>query len=66
MKRLTAMIQCLKTLLKKNFFNRQKNDINHDCKNVFNFDLNNGDLNSKEEAEEYLNNYTTTTRWQTV
>ena len=66
MKRVKMMIQCLRNLLKKNFFNSQKSDINHDCKSVFSFDLKKGDLNSNEEAEEYLNNYKTTTRWQTV
>jgi hypothetical protein len=66
MKRIKTMIQCLKTLLKKKFFNSRKSDINHECESVFNFDLNNGDVNSNEEAEDYLNNYKTTTRWQTV
>jgi len=66
MKRVKMMIQCLRNLIKKNFFNSQKSDINHDCKNAFSFDLKKGDLNSNEEAEEYLNNYKTTTRWQTV
>lgn len=66
MKRVKKMIQCLTSLIKKNFFNIEKTDINHNCKNAFSFDLNSGDLNSKKEAEEYLNNYKTTTRWQTV
>lgn len=66
MKKIETMIQCLKSILKKKFFNGQKSDISHDCENVFNFDLNNGDENSDQEAEEYLNNYKTTTRWQTI
>lgn len=66
MKRVKTIIGCLKTLLKKNFFKLEKNDINHDCKKSFAFDLNNGDFNSVDEVEEYLKNYTSTTRWQTV
>lgn len=66
MKRVKMMIQCLKNLIKKKFFNSPKSDINHDCENVFNFDLKKEELNSNEETEEYLNNYKTTTRWQTV
>ncbi|MFW5774231.1 MAG: hypothetical protein ACOCWD_06070 [Tangfeifania sp.] len=66
MKQVKMMIQCLKNSLKKIFFISQKSDINHDCKKAFSFDLKKGDLNSNEETEEYLNNYKTTTRWQTV
>lgn len=66
MKRISTMIQCLKSLLKKKFFNSVNDDINHNCKNAFSFEINTSDLNSKEETEEYLNNYKTTTRWQTV
>lgn len=66
MKRVEMMMQCLNALLKKNFFNSQKNDINHNCKNAFSFDLEKGELNINEETEEYVSNYKTTTRWQTV
>jgi hypothetical protein len=66
MKKVKTMLECLKALLKKNFFNNQKTDINHNCKNVFNFDLGKSDFNAKNETEEYLNNYKSTTRWQTV
>ncbi len=66
MKRVEMIIQCLKSLLKKNFFNSQKSDINHNCKNAFSFGLKKENLNSNEETEEYLNSYKTTTRWQTV
>jgi hypothetical protein len=66
MKRVKTMIGCLKALLKKKFFKLEKSDINHDCKKAFSFDLNTGDFNTDDEAEEYLKNYTSTTRWQTV
>lgn len=66
MKRVKTIIGCLKTLLKKKIFNVEKSDINHDCKKALTFDLNTGDFNSNNETEEYLKNYTSTTRWQTV
>jgi hypothetical protein len=67
MKRVNTKIGCLKALLKKRFFNLKKTDLNHDCKKAFAFELNTGDFNSSnDEAEEYLINYTSTTRWQTV
>ena len=66
MKRVKTTIKCLKAFLKKNFFNSKKSDINHNCKNAFNFDISKDDLNAENETEEYLNNYNTTTRWQTV
>ena len=66
MKRVKTMFACLKATLKKIFFNNPKSDINHKCKNAFSFDISKNDLNTNNEIEEYLNNYKTTTRWQTV
>jgi hypothetical protein len=66
MKRVKTIISCLKALLKKNFFKFENNDKSHECNKVFVFEINTGDLNTYEEVDEYFNNYTSITRWQTV
>jgi len=52
--------------IKKNFFNHQKNDKSHGCEKVFGSTVNVNSEKENNDVEEYLNNYTTTTRWQTV
>lgn len=66
MKQIKKMMNCLEILLKKKFFNSQKSDINQECRNAFNLDFNSKKDNSENEVEEYLNNYKSTTRWQTI
>lgn len=66
MKKLKKMLNCLEILLKKKFSNSQKSDINQECRNAFNLDFNSKKDNSENEVEEYLNNYKSTTRWQTI
>ena len=59
MKQLKIVMNCMENIIKKNFFNLKKTDKNQSCKDVFK-------LNTGNENEEYLNNYQSTTRWQTV
>ncbi len=62
MKKGIRIIKIANCLLKKIFFNNQKNDIYHECEQV----LNMGNGNNDKEVEEYMKNYQSTTRWQTV
>lgn len=64
MKRIKMMIQCFTTIIKKNFFKSPKADFNHSCKEAFDF-INSNESGNK-DAEEYLNSYNATTRWQTI
>ncbi len=64
MKQLKKMMHCLETILKKNFFNVKIDDFPHDCELTFGFEK--SDANKANEAEEYMDNYKATTRWQTV
>ena len=66
MKKMQKFFTCLQALLKKNFFNYEKNDIPQGCENVFGIQLDTDNANPENEVEEYLNNYQSTTRWQTV
>lgn len=66
MKKVKRMLNCLENLIKKNFFNSQKNDISQECKNAFSFDFNAKEDRRENEVEEYMSNYKSTTRWQTV
>lgn len=66
MKRIKKLMNCLGKTLKKFFFNVRKNDIHQGCENVFGLKSNPGEDKNENEVEEYLNNYKSTTRWQTV
>ncbi len=66
MKKMQKFFTCFQALIKKNFFNCQKNDISQDCEKVFGIQLDPDNGNPENEVEEYLNNYQSTTRWQTV
>ena len=57
--RIFKLAQCL---LKKIFFNSRKTDIYHECETA----LKTSEVKDEEETEEYLKNYQSTTRWQTV
>jgi len=66
MKKLNSIVACLKSKIKKYFFIASKTDINHECEKLFNITEN---TDSQEEitlAREYVENYTVTTRWQTL
>lgn len=68
MKTIKKMFNCLESYIKKNFFNLSKNDISQDCEKVFGMDI--LTENEAEEipipVEEYVNNYKSITRWQTL
>ena len=66
MKILVQLFNCVILNIKKNFFNKEKNDFSHDCEDVLGRFAKCDSENEKIEAEEYLNTYTTTTRWQTI
>lgn len=66
MKTIQFIINCLATKIKKNIFNSAKNDISHDCNNLFESDKKALSMDELKCAEEYLENYKVTTRWQTL
>lgn len=66
MKKLESILACLKSKIKKYFFKGSKTDISHECEKLFNMTEN---TDSQEEIKldrEYVENYTVTTRWQTL
>lgn len=61
MKRKIGILKITNCLLKKYFFNSEKTDICHEYKEGVN------NASEKDnEVEEYVKNYQSTTRWQTV
>lgn len=66
MKRTRAFMGCVSEKIKKYFFNRRKSDINHACEKLKELRDENTTKEDVTLAEEYLNNYNITTRWQTV
>lgn len=65
MKTLIHFFNCVSFKIKKNFFKLEINDFSHGCDKLLGNDTKN-DAGNEKEVEEYLNNYSTTTRWQTV
>lgn len=66
MKKVVDILICVALEIKKKFFNKEKSDICHDCIEVLNF---NDSAVSQEEINslnEYIENYKSTTRWQTL
>lgn len=61
-----SFFKCVNSKLKKKFFNGQKSDIYHDCIEVLGMNTGVDSEKEKIEVEEYLKNYTATTRWQTL
>jgi|GEM_PF-2442647 len=66
MKKVKKMLNCLEISIKKFFFNSIKNDKNQEYKNEFKLDFGSPKDSKENEVEEYLNNYKSTTRWQTI
>ena len=66
MKTVIRFFKCVNLKLKNNFFNSQKNDISHSCEEVLGMSADSSSEQEKNEVEEYMKNYTNTTRWQTV
>ena len=62
MKREIRILKMANCLLKKIFFNGEKTDFYNQCKEA----VNNTSESNENEVEEYLKNYQSTTRWQTV
>jgi hypothetical protein len=66
MKNKKIFFDCLKALIKKKFFNGPETDICQDYKISISIPgITSEDILQK-EAEEYLKNYNSVTRWQTV
>ena len=66
MKKVVKVLNCVAQLIKKKIFNKEKNDIYHDCKEVLNFDETNSSQDEVKSFNEYVENYKNTTRWQTL
>ena len=66
MKKLNSIVACLKNKIKKYFFNTSKTDINHECEKLFNMNENTDSQEELNLAQEYVESYTVTTRWQTL
>ena len=65
MKKLSRILNCIYTIIKKKFSNGSKGDISHNCENMPVIgNLIEDAINA--DNEEYLENYKTTTRWQTL
>lgn len=65
MKTMKRFFNCVRMLIKKNIFNIQKTDIYQECERALDFE-DEITSESKMKTEEYLANYTVTTRWQTL
>jgi hypothetical protein len=62
MKKVMLFAACLSLIIKKIFFNKKNVVINPNCKEAYR-------MNTDKEnnmPDEYLTNYKTTTRWQTL
>lgn len=66
MKTINVILQCLESKIKKYFFIKEKGELSQDCKNLFEGDKNTRSAEDVKCAEEYLENYKLTTRWQTL
>ncbi len=65
MKKVLFIVSCLTKVIKKKIFKSKKTEICHECEILLNLN----DSSSDEElinTEEYLKNYSVTTRWQTL
>ncbi len=62
MKKEIRIFRFLDCILKKIFFNNVKTDFYHECKREVNDHVG----ENEKEIEEYLKNYQSTTRWQTL
>ena len=66
MKRLHQILTCISKQIKNFFSSSPKTDIYQDCQKAINLEENIDLENEKLQSEEYLKNYNSTTRWQTV
>jgi len=65
MKKVLFIVSCLTKVIKKKIFKSEKTEICHECERLFNLNENSNDEELK-KTEEYLKNYSVTTRWQTL
>jgi hypothetical protein len=65
MKKVLFIVSCLTKVIKKKIFKSEKTEICHECERLFNLNENSNDEELR-KTEEYLKNYSVTTRWQTL
>ncbi|MCF6356273.1 MAG: hypothetical protein L3J54_00580 [Draconibacterium sp.] len=65
MKKVLFIVSCLTKVIKKNIFKSQNTEICHECERLLNLKDNSTD-EELINTEEYLKNYSVTTRWQTL
>jgi len=61
MKTMKRFFNCVRGLIKKKIFNIQKTDIYQKCEKVLDLED-----ETQKQTDEYITNYSVTTRWQTV
>lgn len=66
MKRIQFIVVCLAFKIKKYFFKGAKNDISHECNQLFESLENTISPDEQKMTEEYAVTYNSTTRWQTL
>jgi hypothetical protein len=66
MKKITFILNCIATVIKKKFFNSQKTDISHDCKKALEQIDEIKTIEELQLTDEYTMKYSSTTRWQTL
>jgi len=65
MKKVLFIVSCLTKVIKKKIFKSEKTEICHECERLFNLKENSNEEELR-KTEEYLKNYSVTTRWQTL
>lgn len=66
MKTIELFLNCVTNKIKKYFFKEAETDISHECEKLFDFEEKTSSPEEMKYAEEYLDNYKVTTRWQTL
>mgnify|MGYP000294844923 CR=1 FL=1 len=66
MKKITFIISCLASIIKKKFFKYEKNDISHDCKKAMEKVEEYKNIEEFKPTDDYVIKYRSTTRWQTL
>lgn len=66
MKKSESILACLNKIIKKLFFIKSGDAINHECEKLHNMGENINSHDQVKLTEEYVENYKVTTRWQTL
>lgn len=66
MKKVVEVLNCVTCKIKKIFFNSENSDICHGCNEEVNFDESIASQEEINSLNEYIENYKSTTRWQTI